>query len=299
MQERQKGLLLTATGVLLLSPDALVLRWVAAEPLHVLAWRSLVMAIGLAILLGLRYRRRLPKAMLRCGRVGIGCALCYAASTMSYVSAISLAGAANTLLIYSVSPLIAGLLAWAALGECLSRRDIAAIAGCVIGIAVIVADDTPGSSLTGNLLALAAASLFAANLTLARSRPLVDMSPALIPGALLASAASFALGGMPQLAAGESVALAAMALLVLPLGFMLVQAGPRRIGAAEVGLLLLLEVVLGPIWVWAFLDEAPGGRVLLGGAVVLLALLAHSVAGWRGPRPVVAASRAMPSPRRS
>lgn len=281
MQERQKGLLMTAAGVLLLSPDALVLRWVSAESLHVLAWRALMMAAGLGILLALRYRAALPRMLMRCGWTGAGCALCYAASTMCYVTAMNLAGAASTLLIYSVSPLIAGLLAWVWLGERLSRRDLAAILVCVVGIVLIVSDDAPGASLAGNLLALAAAALFAANLALARSRPLIDMSPALLPGALLASLAAFVLGGMPQLDGGERVALAAMALVVLPMGFVLVQLGPQRIGAAEVGLLLLLEVVLGPLWVWWVLGETPGVRVLLGGLVVLLALIGHTLAGWR------------------
>ena len=124
MQERQKGLLMTATGVLLLSPDALVLRWVSAESLHILAWRALMMAAGLGILLALRYRATLPRMLVRCGWTGAGCALCYAASTMCYVTAMNLAGAACTLLIYSVSPLIAGLLAWLWLGERLSRRKM-------------------------------------------------------------------------------------------------------------------------------------------------------------------------------
>lgn len=281
MEERQKGLLMTAAGVLLMSPDALVLRWVSADALHVLAWRALMMAAGLGVLLGLRYRTALPRVLARCGWTGAGCALSYAASTMCYVTAMNLAGAASTLLIYSVSPLVAGLIAWAWLGERLSRRDLAAILVCVAGIVLIVSDDAPGASLAGNLLALAAATLFAANLALARSRPLVDMSPALLPGALLASLAAFALGGTPRLDGGELAALAAMALVLLPLGFMLVQLGPRRIGAAEVGLLLLLEVVLGPLWVWWLLGEAPGGRVLFGGMVVLLALLGHTLAGWR------------------
>ena len=281
MQERQKGLLITAVGVLLLSPDALVLRWVSADALHILAWRGLMMAAGLGTLLVFRYRLALPRKLLRCGWAGVGCALCYAVSTMSYITAMNLAGAASTLLIYSVSPLIAGLLAWAWLDERLSRRDLVVILGCVAGIALIVSDDAPGASLPGNLLALVAAALFAANLTLARSRPLVDMSPALLPGALLASGAAVVVGGTPRRGGGELTALAPRSVVLLPRGFMLVQLGPRRIGAAEVGLLLLLEVVLGPLWVWWLLGEAPGGRVLLGGGIVLLALLGHTLAGWR------------------
>lgn len=286
MQDRQKGLMMTATGVLVLSPDALMLRWVSADAMQILAWRGLLMAVGLGVLLALRYGRGLPRRLVACSWTGVGCALSYAASTMCYLTAMSLAGAASALLIYSVSPLIAGLLAWAWFGERLSRRTVVVIVASVVGIAVIVSDRTPGASLPGNLLALASAALFAANLALARSRPQVDMSPALLPGALLASGAAFALGGVPGIGGGGLVALAAMSLVLLPLGFMLVQLGPRRVGAAEVGLLLLLEVVLGPLWVWWLLDEAPSERVLVGGAIVLAALLGHTLVGWHETAPL-------------
>lgn len=272
---------MVALGVLMLSPDALVLRWISADPLHVLTWRGLMMGAGMGVLLLLRYRAALPRALLRCGWAGLGCALCYCISTICFLQAISLAGAASTLMIYSVSPLVAGLASWAWLGERLPLRSVLAIAVSAVGIALIVSDDSPGANLTGNLFALAGAALLAFNFTLARSRPAIDMSPALMPGALLAAGFAFVAGGTPALQDAELIVLAMMAGVLLPLGFMLVQLGPRRIGAAEVGLLLLLEVVLGPVWVWLVLDEAPGPTVLVGGAVVIVALLGHALAGWR------------------
>lgn len=281
MNDRQRALVMVAFGVLLLSPDALVLRWISADPMHVLTWRGLLMAVGMGVVLWLRYRAALPRALLRCGWAGVGCALCYCISTICFLQAISLAGAASTLMIYSVSPLVAGLASWAWLGERLPLRSVVAIGVSTLGIALIVSDDSPGANLTGNLFALAGAALLALNFTLARSRPTIDMSPALMPGALLAAGFAFVVGGAPVLQEAELMVLAVMAGVLLPLGFMLVQLGPRRIGAAEVGLLLLLEVVLGPVWVWLVLGEVPGPTVLVGGAVVIAALVGHALAGWR------------------
>lgn len=272
---------MVAVGVLLLSPDALVLRWISADPLHVLSWRGLLMAAGMGVVLLLRYRSALARALLRCGWTGVGCALCYCISTICFLQAISLAGAASTLMIYSVSPLVAGVASWAWLGERLPLRSAVAIGVCAVGIALIVIDDSPGANLAGNLFALAGAALLALNFTLARSRPAIDMSPALMPGALLAAGFAFVVGGPPALQDTELAVLVVMAGVLLPLGFMLVQLGPRRIGAAEVGLLLLLEVVLGPVWVWLVLGEVPGHTVLVGGAVVIAALVCHALAGWR------------------
>lgn len=288
MQDRQKGLLLTALGMLVISPDALVLRWLAGDALQVLAWRGLLMAGGLGLLLAWRYRGGLPEALRRCGWTGVGCALCYCFSTLCFVHAMGLAGAARTLLIFSLSPLIAAALARFWLGEQLALRSLLAILLCLGGVLLIVADRAPDSSLRGTLLALVAASLLAGNLTLARSRPTVDMSPALIPGALLVSSLGFIFGGSPSFALQQWAVLALMAGVLLPLAFMLIQLGPRWISATEVGLLLLLEVVLGPLWVWWLLDEAPTGQVLLGGALILLTLLGHSLLSLRRGAPALA-----------
>ena len=285
MQDRQKGLLLTTLGVLVLSPDALVLRWLAADAMQILAWRGLLMAVGLSLLLSWRYRGGLPGALRRCGWTGLGCALCYAVSTLGFVQAISLAGAANTLLILSIAPLIAAALAWLFLGERLALRTLLAILVCVAGVGLIVADRGPGNSLPGNAWALAAATFLASNFTLARSKPAVDMSPALIPGALLVSLLGFLIGGSPQLAAPQWAGLVFMAAVLLPLAFMLIQLGPRWISGTEVGLLLLLEVVLGPLWVWWLLGEAPSRQVLAGGGLILATLCLHSLLGWRRRAP--------------
>ena len=280
MEERQRALLLTSLGVVLLSPDALVLRWISADPMHVLVWRGLLMALGMFALLATRYRRRLPKAIYRCGWTGVGCALCFCFSTLCFLHAMQLAGAASTLLVYSIAPLVAGVLAWVFLGERLRWYSVSAIVVSMIGIAVIVTDDAPSAHLGGNLFALAGATLLATNFTLARSIPLIDTSPALMVGALFSAGLAWVLGGPPQLQDAHLAGLALLSVIILPLAFTLIQLGPRAIGAAEVGLLMLLEVVLGPLWVWLFLDEAPSVTVMLGGSIVLFALIAHGVFVW-------------------
>ncbi len=285
MQDRQKGLLLTALGVLLISPDALVLRWVSADAMQILVWRGGLIALGLTVLLVARYRRALPRKLRGVGWTGLGCALCYATSNISFVQAMNLAGAANTLLIFSVSPLFAGFLGWIWLGERLPLRTVLAILTSLVGIALIVSDETPGSSLAGNLLALVAAIALASNFTLARSKPLIDMSPGLLLGAVLVSMIGYLVGGTPQIAGEKLFALVLLCALLLPMGFMLIQLGPRTISATEVGLMLLLEVIIGPLWVWLLLDEEPTETVLLGGAIVLFALLGHALLGWRQTQP--------------
>ncbi|SDR84621.1 DMT family transporter [Pseudomonas oryzae] len=289
MDARSKGLLLTATGVLLLSPDALVQRWLNLEAMALLAWRGLLMGAGLALLLVWRYRGGFLAQLRACGSTGLWCGLCYASSTLCFLAAMQKVGAAVTLLLFSVSSAFAALLAWCCLGERLPRQTLLSIGVCMVGVLLIVGDDLQGASLAGCLLALLAALLLAGNLTLARSRPAVDMSPGLMLGAFMAAAFSWG-GGEPASLDGQQwLVLLVMAGLLLPLGFMLVQLGPQSISPAEVGLLILLEAVLGPLWVWWLLDEAPSTGVLLGGAIVLGGLALNVWLPQRVKSPVLAA----------
>jgi drug/metabolite transporter (DMT)-like permease len=84
---------------------------------------------------------------------------------------------------------------------------------------------------------------------------------------------------------GDALALAVMGLVMLPLSFAMMAVGPRYIPAPEVSLTLLLESVLGPLWVWLALGEDPGEATLLGGAIVIAALAGNAAAALRRERP--------------
>jgi drug/metabolite transporter (DMT)-like permease len=82
----------------------------------------------------------------------------------------------------------------------------------------------------------------------------------------------------------DYVNLALMGLVVQPLSFALIALGPRYLPAPEVGLIMLLETLLGPIWVWWFQAELPPANTLLGGAVVLTALIGNALLGLRSSK---------------
>jgi drug/metabolite transporter (DMT)-like permease len=104
---------------------------------------------------------------------------------------------------------------------------------------------------------------------------------AALPFALLLESGGLIFTG-PQL--GYTLA---MGLIVVPISFALITVGPRYLPAPEVGLLMLLETVLGPIWVWLAIGEYPGDLALVGGALVVATLAGHTVAGGRRRRPAL------------
>ncbi|MGQ4879721.1 DMT family transporter [Billgrantia sp. LNSP4103-1] len=277
LSHRQQGLLMTGGGALIISPDALLIKLIGLPDSEILVWRGLLTALGFVIIVLARHGANTAAVYRRCGWTGIGVALLFSFSTFGFVLGNQYTKGGNVLMILAGAPLLAALLSRLFLGERLPRRTWLAIWLCLLGTSLIVLDEAGAGSWIGNAFALLAATALAANFTLCRTRPGVDMSPMLTLSGLIvaASAALFGLAGdgMALPPADSLVLLILLCLVLLPLGFTLIQRGPLFLPAAEVGLLMLLEVVVGTLWVWWILGERPAPVALAGGALVLGTLL--------------------------
>ena len=277
LSHRQQGLLLTGGGALIISPDALLIKLIGLPDGDILMWRGLLTALGFVIIMLARHGTGTVAAYRRCGWTGIGVALLFSFSTFGFVLGNQYTKGGNVLMILAGAPLIAALLSWLFLGERLPRRTWLAIGLCLVGTSLIVLDDAGVGSWVGNAFALLAATGLAANFTLCRTRPGVDMSPMLtLSGLIVATVAALfnlAGGGLTLPPVASALWLVLLCLIILPLGFTLIQRGPLYLPAAEVGLLMLLEVVVGTLWVWWLLGEQPAPVALVGGSLVLGTLL--------------------------
>src|SRR5690554_1839991 len=227
---RQQGLLLTGGGALIISPDALLIKLIGLPDGDILMWRGLLTALGFVIIMLARHGAGTVAAYRRCGWTGIGVALLFSFSTFGFVLGNQYTKGGNVLMILAGAPLIAALLSRLFLGERLPRRTWLAIWLCLMGTSMIVLDDAGAGSWLGNGFALLAATALAANFTLCRTRPGVDMSPMLtLSGLIVATvAALFGLAGAGlSLPPSDSLLLLVLLCLVLlPLGFTLIQRGP-------------------------------------------------------------------------
>jgi drug/metabolite transporter (DMT)-like permease len=206
------------------------------------------------------------------GGAGIGVAFCVAIASGCFIGALNHASVARVLFILAVAPVLAALLAWATLGEPISRRTALAMVLALSGVAVMLG--APGeASLTGDGLAFAAALAFSVMIVITRWKHEVSMAPAtcLSQAILVAAFLPFATPG--EISGDDLAWLAALGIGQIGLGFALLTVGARLIPAAQVGLITLLEVVLGPIWVWLALDERPGTLTLVGGTIVIIAIV--------------------------
>ena len=274
LSHRQQGLLLTGGGALIMSPDALLIKLASLPDAEILMWRGFLSALGFLVIALARYGRGTLAAYRRCGGTGIAVALLFSLTTCGFVLGNQYTKAGNVLLILAGAPLIAALLSRAILAERLPRRTWLSIALCMLGIGMIVIDDTGAGSWVGNAFALMAATTLALNFTLCRRRPGVDMSPMLVFNGLIVGcgAALFLLlgdGGIDMPPIDRWLLVVLLCLFIVPTGVTLLQRGPLYLPAAEVGLLLLLEVVVGTLWAWWLLGETPAPIALVGGGLVL------------------------------
>jgi drug/metabolite transporter (DMT)-like permease len=217
-------------------------------------------------------RGRVVRAFRSVGLAGIAVALCVATASGSFIAALNHTSVARVLFILAVSPVLAALLARITLGEPLTRRTVVAMAVALGGVTLMLGAPGEGS-LAGDALSFVAALAFALMIVITRWRHDVSMAPATCLSQVILVAAFLPFASPGEIDGGDIGWLASLGIGQIGLGFALLTVGARLIPAAQVGLITLLEVVLGPLWVWLALDERPSTLTLLGGAIVIVAIV--------------------------
>ncbi|HMM64235.1 MAG TPA: DMT family transporter [Mesorhizobium sp.] len=236
--------------------------WAAAFLICFMAWRD-----------GWRGMLRLFRDM---GLPGLAVAVCFATASTCFVVALAYTTVANILLMQAGVPLLAALFAWIFLGEKVSVATWLAIAAVIAGVGVMVSESLGGSvSPIGDGLALLIATMFSIATVITRRFSHVRMTPATCLGTIFAAAFAALLVGDFAVSARDMGFLFAFGVVNLGLGLACFATGARLVPAAIAALLGTFEPLLGPIWVWLVHSEVPSGRTLLGGSIVLVALLVH------------------------
>jgi len=226
------------------------------------------------------------------GLAGIAVALCVATASGSFIAALNHTSVARVLFILALAPVVAALLARVTLGEPITRRTVMAMALALVGVSVMLGAPGEGS-LAGDCLAFVATLAFALMIVITRWRRDVSMAPATCLSQVILVAAFLPFASPGEIGGGDVFWLAALGIGQIGLGFALLTVGARLIPAAQVGLITLLEVVLGPIWVWLALDERPSTLTLVGGAIVIVAIVIQTRAT---PAPELSEEPALPAP---
>lgn len=280
MNNLGNGLMLALAGALLLTPDTLLMRLSGLDGGAMLAWRACL--AGLVFLsIGLIARFKEEKGnRARVSSFGFwSLVICQIGNASFFAFGIALAPVAVVLLAVATVPVIAALLGYFLLGELAGRRVWATIVLVFSGILMSVAGDIERGmnidfeTLLGACCGLAVAISLAFNFVIIRKNKTVPFELAIGLGALIAGCTAFYLWPAAWQVRGASlIYISVTGLIILPVSFFLLSKASRLTSAANVSMIMLLETVLGPLWVWLGIKETPNSLTLLGGVLVVGAL---------------------------
>lgn len=228
--------------------------------------------LALLLYVALTDRRGVLPAFRSIGAPGVAVAVCMATASGCFIVALNHTTVAHVLFIQAISPVLAALLAWLALREQITARIWLAMLTALCGVALMIG--APGDAdLTGDGVSLLMSLSFAIAIVITRHRRDVSMAPATCLAQLLLLLAAVPFADPSAVTAHDLGYLVLLGGFQMGVGLALFTVGARLIAAAEVALITLLEVVLGPLWVWLAFAETPDAATLAGGAVVLLAVV--------------------------
>jgi len=256
-------------------------RGLDASAVTQVAGRAFFAALALLALVLAMERRGTMRAFLGMGRSGLAMTVFLAISSGAFLLALNHTSVANVLFMQAAAPMMAALLGWVLISEPVDGRTWAALLLAGAGVAVMAAGSLDAGIAAVGLPLLMTAS-FAVVIVIARHRRDVSMMPATCASQVLVVVVCAPFVTLGSVSGSDWAILAALGVGQMGLGLAFLTIGARLIPPAQVALISLLEVVLGPLWVWLAYGERPSSATLVGGAIVVAAVVVQAVA----PMPV-------------
>ena len=257
----------------------------AARSFEVTFWRALFTATSLLFILPLLRGRSVFTKIRHASRTFWISGVCWSVMFTAYMVALTLTSVANVLITMSLGPLMTALIARIFIGHRIAAQTWAAIVVAGLGIAYMYAPQIAGGQLLGTLVALCVPVAGATNWTVTQHAHAqghdVDLVPAVFIGAVISALFTLPLAWPFQANSHDLQLLASLGVFQLAIPCVLSVLCARVLQAPEMSLLALLEVLLGILLVWLGAGEAPSAAVLLGGTLVLGALVANELLGWK------------------
>jgi drug/metabolite transporter (DMT)-like permease len=269
------GVLYAVGAAAVFSTAGVIVRRIELPAWDVSFWRS---ALLVATMLPLLFwqRRGLLIDVRNAGPALLLSALLLAGSFVAFILALGLAPVANVLLMFGATPFITALLARLFLGEPpLHGHTLLATAAAVVGLAISVAGSLQAGALGGMAVALIVVLCMSGNYVVVRHRRDIGMAPAIWLAGVISAAVALPFAEPANVTWQQVPWLLALSPGQLAGGLLLYMASLKRIPAGQAALLGLLELVLGPVWVWLFDGEKPDDLTLVGGAIVIAAAAAN------------------------
>ena len=274
---RIPGYILLLFGGFCLSWGGLIIRsFEQATVWQILFLRSFFFLIALIIFLFTIYKRNTIKIIKESGLPGLIGGFILSFSFVAFVVAMSNTTVANVVFIISTQTMFLAIFGFFYLKEKVSLTGALSIFLAMSGIVIMVGDSISAGSLFGNLVALAIPINFAILVMIIRKNKNLDMVPAIFYSGIFSLIYGFFLTESFQFTKHDLLMGFLLGVPQLALSFICITIGSRSVNSATVGLLMLMETLCAPIWVWLFLSEIPPLSVFIGGTVIIIAIILKS-----------------------
>ena len=275
MNNHLKGLLIAFFGVLMLTPDPVLVRLADADTFTILFWRGIFYALGVFVILFATYRKNTFKELKNIGRPGIWIGLLSGIGGVTFIAAIQYTSIAKVLVIISTAPMVVAIISWAIINEKPKLYTWISMLIIVTGIYIVMKGDTGTLNIMGSSLAVISIIAGGYSFALTRKYSNVNMVPAMIVNALVVSCVGLAFSSSFYLPFDSLIYVIAGGIL-LAIAFSLITIAPRFIPASEVAMFMPLGTILGILSAWLVINEQPSSSSLLGGTIVVLTLFFHA-----------------------
>ena len=274
--DQKKGTLLAFIGVMFITPDSLFIRLSSVDTWSLLFYRGLIPFFFVLVGLLFFYKNKFLKALFSIGYAGIFYIISFSVCNITFIISIQNTNVANTLIMVAMAPMLSAILATIFLRETANKETWVAILITFFSVTFIFYDSVKLGNILGDIFGFITAFGLAINANLARFAKDRDLVPSAVVGKLVVAIFAFFFVDNFQLQDNDIIIVPIMCIMCVAIPFVLVTIAPRYISAPEVNLFFLLEVILGPIWVWLIIKEQPSIQTIIGGSIIIITIAIHS-----------------------
>ena len=272
--QKLPGPFLVFLGAFCLSFGGLIVKSFEGATLwQILFWRQLFFVVLVSIFLLLTYKKKVFIALYESGLPGFFGGIILGCGFSAYVFAMYKTTVANTNFIIQTQAIFLAIFGYLFLKEKISKLTLISIILAITGIILMVGNSLSPGQLSGNLVAFIMPISFAVLIIIVRKYPNVDMVPLQLFAGIVAMLIGYFVSTKINISINDILLAFIAGFFQVGLGFVFITIGAKKTLSSMVGILMMTEAVFGPFWAWMFLEETPKFIVLIGGSIIIIAVL--------------------------
>lgn len=269
--------MLTSIGIFIMSVESLMIKYTTVSSFVFSFYLGIFIFTSTAGTLLFKKKEYVKNALTSSFGILIICATMMAISNIFFITAVKTTIVANVVIIFSTSALFSSLIAYLLYKEKMTRNIFYASFFMFIGLFIIFSDELSFGSMEGNIYALLCTILFSVSFVLLSKYKEMDRVVLTAFSGVALSIITFFLSDDLKIDTTNLLIVMSMGLVISSISRVLIGNGAKYISASEVSLLMLIETIMAPIWVWIFLNEIPSSNTYIGGSIIILTLIVNSL----------------------